>query len=99
MEALIAGAAGNLGSLLARHLLTHETAHLRLMVFRRDVLADLKIPGQAAIVRADLSKPETLPDAVRGVDVFVHFARVLFNANPERFLPAAAYGNPNPELF
>jgi nucleoside-diphosphate-sugar epimerase len=86
MKILITGAAGNLGSLLARHLLSQETGQLRLMVFRRDVPDDLKIAGKTEIVRADLSRPETLPAAVKGVDVIVHFAGVPFKANPERFL-------------
>jgi len=86
MRILITGAAGNLGSLLARHLLGREMDLLRLMVFRRDVPADLKVAGRTEIVRADLAKRETLTAAVAGVDVIVHFAGVLFQANPERFL-------------
>jgi nucleoside-diphosphate-sugar epimerase len=38
-------------------------------------------------VRADLGRPETLPAAVAGIDVVVHFAGVLFAPRPERFLP------------
>jgi len=86
MKILITGAAGNLGSLLARHLLSQKTGQLRLMIFRRDVPADLKVAGKTEIIRADLSKPESLSAAVKGVDVIVHFAGVLFKANPERFL-------------
>ena len=86
MRILITGAAGNLGSLLARHLLVQGIGPLRLMVFRREVPADLKIMGKTEIVRADLSKRESLSAAVNGVDVIVHFAGVLFKANPERFL-------------
>jgi nucleoside-diphosphate-sugar epimerase len=86
MKILITGAAGNLGSLLARHLLAQGVGALRLMVFRRDVPADLKVKGRTEIVRADLSRPESLTAAVKGVDVIVHFAGVLFKANPERFL-------------
>ncbi|HEV2318343.1 MAG TPA: NAD(P)-dependent oxidoreductase [Verrucomicrobiae bacterium] len=86
MKILITGAAGNLGSLLARHLLHQNIGQLRLMVFRRDVPDDLKIAGKTEIVRADLSRLATLPTAVKGVDVIVHFAGVLFKANPERFL-------------
>jgi len=87
MKILITGAAGNLGSLLARHLLDHDVGLLRLMVFRRDVPTDLKVAGKSKIVRADLGKPETLGAAVEGADVIVHFAGVLFKARPERFLP------------
>jgi len=88
MKVLITGAAGNLGSLLARHLLADPAGPaLRLMVFRRDVAADLKVPGRSEVVRADLSRRETLVAVVAGVDVIVHFAGVLFRAHPERFLP------------
>jgi len=38
-------------------------------------------------IQADLAKPETLPPAVAGADVVVHFAGVLFAPRPERFLP------------
>jgi uncharacterized protein YbjT (DUF2867 family) len=86
MKILITGAAGNLGSLLARHLIAHRAGHLRLMVFRRDVPADLKVEGSTETVRADLSRRESLTAAVKGVDVIVHFAGVLFKANPESFL-------------
>jgi len=86
MRVLITGAAGNLGSLFARHLLAQEIGFLRLMVFRRDVPADLKVAGKTEIVRADLAKRESLTAAVKGVDVIVHFAGVLFKAKPERFL-------------
>ena len=86
MRILITGAAGNLGSLLARYLLFREVGPLRLMVFRRDVPADLKVAGKTEIIRADLSQQGSLAAAVKGVDVIVHFAGVLFKANPEHFL-------------
>jgi nucleoside-diphosphate-sugar epimerase len=87
MKVLITGAAGNLGSVLARHLLAHSTDSLRLMVFRRDIAGELKVPGRTEVVRADLGTRATLAAAVDGVDVIVHFAGVLFKATPERFLP------------
>jgi len=86
MKILITGAAGNLGSLLTRHLLAQGVGPLRLMIFRRDVPTDLKVTGKTEIVRADLSQRVSLIAAVEGVDVIVHFAGVLFKANPERFL-------------
>ena len=56
------------------------------MIFRRDVPVDLKIEERTEIIRADLSKRDSLTAAVKGIDVVVHFAGVLFKANPERFL-------------
>jgi nucleoside-diphosphate-sugar epimerase len=83
---LITGAAGNLGSLLARHLVPAGTP-LRLMYHRTPVARDLTDAPHVTCVQADLADAATLPPAVRGVDVIVHFAGVLFAPRPERFLP------------
>jgi nucleoside-diphosphate-sugar epimerase len=83
---LITGAAGNLGGLLARHLLPRED-HLRLMYHRTPLPADLATAENVRPVKADLATPETLPAAVEGVEVVVHFAGRLFSPRPERFLP------------
>lgn len=83
---LITGAAGNLGSRLARHL--HEAGvRLKLMIHRTEPPADLASADGVEIVRADLARPETLAPAVAGVDAIVHFAGRLFAPRPERFLP------------
>jgi nucleoside-diphosphate-sugar epimerase len=87
MNVLITGAAGNLGSLLAAHLLAGSRVNLRLMIHRRDVPAPLRAGDRSEVVRADLARPETLAAAVAGIDVIVHFAGVLFQARPEKFLP------------
>ncbi len=89
---LITGAAGNLGSRLARHLLDRDDVHLRLMTHRTPLPPDLTEAAHTSqdrveIVRADLANPTSLTTAVRGVDVVVHFAGVLFAPRPERFLP------------
>ena len=83
---LITGAAGNLGSLLARHLLPrgHE---LRLMYHRRPLPDDVTRAANVRPIQADLADPATLTAAVAGVDVIVHFAGRLFAPRPERFLP------------
>ena len=83
---LITGAAGNLGSLLARHLLPsgHE---LRLMYHRRPLAEDLGRAPNVRPIRADLADPATLSPAVSGADVVVHFAGRLFAPRPDRFLP------------
>jgi nucleoside-diphosphate-sugar epimerase len=83
---LITGAAGNLGSLLARQLLV--SGHpLRLMVHRRPLPQDLAGSDHVTVVRADLARPDTLAPAVDGIEVVVHFAGVLFAPRPGRFLP------------
>jgi nucleoside-diphosphate-sugar epimerase len=83
---LITGAAGNLGSLLARHLLArgHD---LRLMYHQRPLPAGLRQASRVEPVQADLASPETLRPAVEGIDAVVHLAGVLFAPRPERFLP------------
>jgi nucleoside-diphosphate-sugar epimerase len=83
---LITGAAGNLGGLLARHLIPggHK---LRLMYHRKPLPQDLSSAPNVSPIQADLAKPETLPPAVAGANVIVHFAGVLFAPRPERFLP------------
>jgi len=83
---LITGAAGNLGGLLARHLV--PSGHdLRLMVHRTPLADDLARAANVTVIRADLSDPLTLRPAVEGTDVVVHLAGVLFAPRPERFLP------------
>jgi nucleoside-diphosphate-sugar epimerase len=83
---LITGAAGNLGALLARHLLPsgHE---LRLMYHRTPLAADLVAAPNVRPVKADLADSATLQPAVDGADVIVHFAGRLFAPRPETFLP------------
>ena len=83
---LITGAAGNLGSLLAGHLVRGGYA-LRLMYHRRRVGEEIVRAPNVSVVQADLSDPETLAPVVNGADVVVHFAGVLFAPRPERFLP------------
>jgi nucleoside-diphosphate-sugar epimerase len=83
---LVTGAAGNLGRLLARHLV--PTGHeLRLMYHRTPLPEDLTRAGNVRPIEADLGAPATLPAAVTGVDAIVHFAGRLFAPRPERFLP------------
>jgi nucleoside-diphosphate-sugar epimerase len=86
MNVLITGAAGNLGSRLARHLLSRE-CELRLMYHRTPLPADLLSAPNAHPVHADLASPATLTRAVWGADVVVHFAGRLFAPRPATFLP------------
>jgi nucleoside-diphosphate-sugar epimerase len=83
---LITGAAGNLGSRLARHLIPsgHE---LRLMYHRTPLAPELLAAPNVRAVKADLADPATLPAAVERADVIVHFAGRLFAPRPETFLP------------
>ena len=83
---LITGAAGNLGSRLASHLL--DSSHtLRLMIHRTPLPDHLASRRNIEVVEADLARPDTLASAVAGADVVMHFAGKLFAPRPERFLP------------
>jgi len=86
MKVLITGAAGNLGSILARYLLggPHE---LRLLIHRKPLPFDVTAFPNASVCRADLEDPRTLVEPCQGVDCIVHFAGILFAPRPEKFLP------------
>ncbi len=85
---LITGAAGNLGSLLARFILENDSdLNLVLMQHQTKVAKDLSNNPRIRVKKADLSRAETLPACLDDVDSIVHFAGVLFKANPEKFLP------------
>ncbi len=87
MNVLITGAAGNLGSLVSRYIRDNEKdLNLILMQHWTAVPGDLKDSARVAVRAADLSKPETLDGCLAGADTIVHFAGVLFKANPEKFL-------------
>ena len=86
MRVLITGAAGNLGSFLARHL-NRSPYQLRLLVHRTPLPEDLARSPRVEPVSADLAQPDSLAEVCRDVDTIVHFAGVLFAPRPERFLP------------
>jgi nucleoside-diphosphate-sugar epimerase len=85
MNVLIAGASGNLGSHLARHLLpTHHK--LRLLVHKSDLPDDLAHAVGISQVNADLNVASSLQVACRNIDCVVYVAGVLFKPRPETFL-------------
>jgi nucleoside-diphosphate-sugar epimerase len=83
---LITGAAGNLGGLLAEHLLNTDL-FLHLMIHKKEVKPVLKNAPNVRVFQADLNKKETLSEALKDVDTVVHFAGILFKSRPEKFLP------------
>ncbi len=84
---LITGAAGNLGSLLAGYIRDNETdLNLILMQHRKRIPDDIGGHPGFEVRNGDLSKPATLHGCLEGADMVVHFAGVLFKANPEKFL-------------
>lgn len=82
----ITGAAGNLGSLLASGLIDRDVVQ-HLMIHRKEPADELKQHTNVHVFPVDLAVPESLTEALKGVDTVVHFAGVLFKANPEQFLP------------
>lgn len=83
-EILITGAAGNLGSLLAK---TLKDRNLHLLIHNKEVDEELRNRPNIKIFQADLEKKESLYPALKDVNTIVHFAGVLFKARPEKFLP------------
>jgi len=84
---LITGAAGNLGSHLARYLLESTDHELHLMTHRTPLPSELAAAERVVEHRCDLAEPATLAEACAASDVIVHFAGVLFAPRPEKFLP------------
>jgi nucleoside-diphosphate-sugar epimerase len=91
MKILITGAAGNLGSFLARHMASgrHE---LNLLAHRKAVAPDVARRANVHVFRGDLARTETLAEPLSGVDAVVHLAGVLFKPQPEKFLPRTNFG-------
>lgn len=86
LRVAITGAAGNLGNLLAEGLLTEDVIQ-NLLIHHKDVNAKFKDKEDIHIFPIDLANKASLGEALEQVDVVVHFAGVLFKANPEKFLP------------
>jgi nucleoside-diphosphate-sugar epimerase len=86
LKLLVTGAAGNLGELLAFHLVKNPAISLRLMYHQKSINQDLIADHSIEKAQADLGKIDTLLPALSQVDVIIHFAGVLFKHHPERFL-------------
>lgn len=86
MEILLTGAAGNLGSLLARRMIGGPY-RLRLLVHRKPLPPDISHYNNVSVHRGNLADVTTLIEPCKGTDCIVHFAGVLFRPRPERFLP------------
>jgi nucleoside-diphosphate-sugar epimerase len=88
---LITGASGNLGSRVARHLLSNPH-QLHLAVHKSPLPSDLSDQPNVSVCPVDLARPHTLLQACAGIDCIVHLAGVLFAPMPEKFLPKTNVG-------
>ena len=86
LKVAITGAAGNLGTLLAKKAV-HEDLFLHLLIHHKDIDPSLRAATNTEVFNIDLANKKTLDKALDEVDVIVHFAGILFMANPEKFLP------------
>ena len=86
LTTLITGASGNLGGLLARHLISSRR-RLHLIAHQTELPGDISSYERCRIFRADLADPASLEAPCSGADAVVHFAGVLFKPNPGAFLP------------
>lgn len=86
LKVAITGAAGNLGSLLASTLVDRNV-NLNLLIHKKEVSSDIVEKDNVSVFKIDLAEKKTLTTALADVDVIVHFAGILFKANPEQFLP------------
>lgn len=86
MKILITGAAGNLGSILAGHLLP-SSHDLHLLIHHTELPFQAGSYPNVTVFKGDLGEPKSLYAACQDVDCIVHFAGILFAPLPERFLP------------
>jgi nucleoside-diphosphate-sugar epimerase len=86
MDVLITGAAGNLGTLLTRHLLQTKNHQLRLLVHKKQLPPDISGDPKVSVIHADLGDATTLRSSCSGIDLVIHLAGVLFRPRPDKFL-------------
>ena len=84
MNILLAGASGNLGSLLTKYLLS-RSHHLRLLTHKRALPLDLPQDANVKIIHGDLNDPAALRTVCESINCIVYLAGVLFQPHPENF--------------
>jgi dihydroflavonol-4-reductase len=93
--ATVTGATGHLGNVLVRELVRHGK-RVRALALPDDTARSLSgLPVE--IVRGDVTRPETLPHAIRGAEVVFHLAGVvsISTLDDERVLAVNAAGTRN----
>lgn len=87
----ITGAAGNLGNILAQSMVC-DNVILHLLWHRKEISPLMVGKENVKTFKIDLADRKTLTDALKGVDTVIHFAGVLFQGKPEKFLPKTNVG-------
>lgn len=87
----ITGAAGNLGGILAQSMAC-DNVMLHLLWHKKKIASSILKKENVKTFQIDLADKRTLTDALEGVDTVVHFAGVLFQGHPEKFLPETNIG-------
>lgn len=83
----VTGAAGNLGNLTAQMLVEQTIHNLHLMVHSSPLRFQPTDLQRVKTFSCDLAHKQSLRAVLTGVDLVIHFAGVLFRADPESFLP------------
>lgn len=83
----ITGAAGNLGTLTARYLILNTGISMNLMIHRKSLEPELEKSDRVKVYRCDLDNKDSLNEVFQGVGTIIHYAGVLFKADPRDFLP------------
>ncbi len=85
MNVLIVGAAGNLGSHLAKYLMSGPH-RLRLLTHKRPLPFDLPEGSNVEMVHGDLEARVSLAESCAHIDCLVYLAGILFQPRPQTFL-------------
>lgn len=84
MKTLVTGATGFIGRHVCRHLIT-AGHHVRVLVRPSTPARRLDRLGEVETVTGDVTVPQTLPEAVAGVDAVVHLAGVTSAARTSTY--------------
>jgi len=57
------------------------------MIHKKSLPSDISQNERVKIFSCDLAKPETLTECLKDSDIVLHYAGILFKANPKKFLP------------
>jgi uncharacterized protein YbjT (DUF2867 family) len=94
MNILITGITGFVGSHLAARL-TAEGHHVRGLVRKPDARGHLAQNVQVELAQGDITKPDTLSNAMRGMDAVAHLVAIPYESGSATFQAINAQGTRN----